>query len=111
MMISRADRDYIHKIWEEVYPRLYAKISKEERPVGAKFPLKHWKALPVRFNAMAPWKDAKSPDTRDTEDFFATVYYFRWFDLFARHYLGNHYCFLFLPVLRCFSSRGWLSFE
>ena len=29
--------------------------------------------------------------------------------LFARHYLGNHYCFLFLPVLRCFSSRGWLS--
>jgi hypothetical protein len=30
---------------------------------------------------------------------------------FARHYFGNHYCFLFLPVLRCFSSRGWLSFE
>ena len=28
--------------------------------------------------------------------------------LFARHYLGNHYCFLFLPLLRCFSSRGWL---
>ena len=25
---------------------------------------------------------------------------------FARHYLGNHFCFLFLPVLRCFSSRG-----
>ena len=25
---------------------------------------------------------------------------------FARHYLGNHVCFLFLPVLRCFSSRG-----
>ena len=23
---------------------------------------------------------------------------------FARHYLGNHYCFLFLRVLRCFSS-------
>ena len=29
--------------------------------------------------------------------------------LFARHYLGNHCCFLFHPVLRCFSSRGWLS--
>jgi hypothetical protein len=28
--------------------------------------------------------------------------------LFARHYLGNHYCFIFLPVLRCFSSRGLL---
>ena len=23
---------------------------------------------------------------------------------FARHYLGNHYCFLFLRILRCFSS-------
>ena len=33
------------------------------------------------------------------------------YSLFARHYSGNHYCFLFLPVLRCFSSRGWLSFE
>ena len=26
---------------------------------------------------------------------------------FARHYLGSHYCFLFLRVLRCFSSPGW----
>ena len=26
--------------------------------------------------------------------------------LFARHYLGNHYCFLFLWVIRCFSSPG-----
>ena len=25
---------------------------------------------------------------------------------FARHYLRNHYCFLFLQVLRCFSSLG-----
>jgi hypothetical protein len=30
---------------------------------------------------------------------------------FARHYFGNHYCFLFLSLLRCFSSGGWLSFE
>ena len=28
---------------------------------------------------------------------------------FARHYLGNHCCFLFLRVLRCFSSPGSLS--
>jgi hypothetical protein len=28
------------------------------------------------------------------------------FFLFARHYLGNHYCFLFLCLLRCFSSAG-----
>ena len=28
---------------------------------------------------------------------------------FARHYSGNHYCFLFLQVLRCFSSLGLLS--
>ena len=27
---------------------------------------------------------------------------------FARHYLGNHCCFLFLQVLRCFSSPGLL---
>ena len=26
---------------------------------------------------------------------------------FARHYWGNHFCFLFLRVLRCFSSPGW----
>src|SRR5210317_603769 len=25
---------------------------------------------------------------------------------FARHYLRNHYCFLFLRLLRCFSSPG-----
>ena len=27
---------------------------------------------------------------------------------FARHYLGNHYCFLVLRLLRCFSSPGQL---
>ena len=27
---------------------------------------------------------------------------------FARHYSGNHYYFLFLRLLRCFSSAGWL---
>ena len=27
---------------------------------------------------------------------------------FARHYFRNHFCFLFLRVLRCFSSPGWL---
>jgi hypothetical protein len=27
---------------------------------------------------------------------------------FARRYLGNHVCFLFLEVLRCFSSLRWL---
>ncbi len=32
------------------------------------------------------------------------------FSLFARHYSGNHYCFLFLRVLRCFSSPGSLPF-
>ena len=29
---------------------------------------------------------------------------------FARHYLRNHYCFLFLQVLRCFSSLRSLHF-
>ena len=27
---------------------------------------------------------------------------------FDRHYFGNHFCFLFLRVLRCFSSPGSL---
>ena len=31
------------------------------------------------------------------------------FSRFARHYSGNHYYFLFLRLLRCFSSAGWLS--
>jgi hypothetical protein len=26
----------------------------------------------------------------------------------ARRYLGNHCCFLFLELLRCFNSLGWL---
>ena len=26
---------------------------------------------------------------------------------FARHYLRNRFCFLFLRVMRCFSSPGW----
>ena len=30
---------------------------------------------------------------------------------FARHYLGNHFCFLFLQVLRCFRSLGSLPFQ
>ncbi len=28
---------------------------------------------------------------------------------FARRYYGNHYCFIFLRLLRCFSSPGLLS--
>ena len=28
---------------------------------------------------------------------------------FDRHYSGNHFCFIFLRVLRCFSSPGSLS--
>ena len=30
------------------------------------------------------------------------------FSPFAHHYLGNHFCFLFLWLLRCFSSPGSL---
>ena len=30
---------------------------------------------------------------------------------FARRYSGNHYCFLLLRVLRCFSSPGLLTFR
>ena len=34
------------------------------------------------------------------------TYYGLGYSAFARHYLRNHYCFLFLRVLRCFSSPG-----
>ena len=30
---------------------------------------------------------------------------------FARHYSGNHFCFLFLRLLRCFSSAGSLLYR
>ena len=30
------------------------------------------------------------------------------YSVFARHYWRNHYCFLFLQLLRCFSSLGLL---
>src|SRR5688500_6088698 len=30
---------------------------------------------------------------------------------FARHYLRNHYCFLLLRLLRCFSSAGLLTYR
>ena len=30
---------------------------------------------------------------------------------FARHYFGNHYCFLFLQVLRCFNSLSCLTIK
>ena len=59
-MISSQDREFIYRVWEQAYPKLYATISKEERPVASGFPLKHWKALPVRFNAAEPWKEANA---------------------------------------------------
>jgi hypothetical protein len=34
-----------------------------------------------------------------------TPAWFRHTSAFARHYSRNHFCFLFLPVLRCFTSR------
>jgi hypothetical protein len=30
---------------------------------------------------------------------------------FARRYLRNRFCFLFLQVMRCFSSLGWLGYS
>src|ERR1051325_10609137 len=33
------------------------------------------------------------------------------FSAFARHYLRNHFCFLLLRLLRCFSSAGLLPYQ
>ena len=44
------------------------------------------------------------PDTTTPVSF--NVYIGLGYSPFARHYLGNRFCFLFLWVLRCFSSPG-----
>jgi hypothetical protein len=48
-----------------------------------------------------------SPATPNIQRFRAWHMFGLGFFPFARRYLGNHYCFLFLGLLRCFSSPRW----
>jgi len=63
MMVSQGDHDFIHKKWEEAFPKLYAKVSHEPslgRSHGD-IPLKLWEAQRPKFYAIDPGKDAKYP--------------------------------------------------
>ena len=63
MMVSAEDTEFIHKTWEEAFPKLYATVSHEPakgRSHGD-IPLKLWEAERPKFNAIEPGKDAKYP--------------------------------------------------
>ena len=69
-MVSPQDHDFIHKMWEEAYPKLYATVSQGDAlthkggaPGGilGDFPLKRWTGARPKFNAMEPREDAKYP--------------------------------------------------
>jgi len=63
MMVSQEDHDFIHKTWEEAFPKLHAKVS-HEPAVGrahGDIPLKLWKAERPKFYAIDAGKDAKYP--------------------------------------------------
>jgi len=69
-MLSSADGEIIHKLWEKVYPKLYATVSQDEHIMRKKDPpgghkteieLKPWKEASPKFNAIESPKDAKYP--------------------------------------------------
>ena len=62
-----------------------------------------WPNFPVRFHFVdAQMLQSYNPRTAVTDAGLGC-------SRFARHYSGNHCCFLFLRLLRCFSSAGLLS--
>ena len=60
--------------------------------------------LPIRFYYTIFFQFVKSPSTP------ICMHIGLGFFLFARRYLGNRFFFLFLQVLRCFSSLRYLAF-
>jgi len=79
-MLSESDAEYIHGVWEEVYPKLYATVSQDayvmrrERVAGGhKGPmdLKKWEAASPKFNAMVPGPAAKYPLWGEDEESIA----------------------------------------
>ena len=69
-MVSESDAEYIHSVWEAVYPKLYATVSqdahvmrREKVPGGHKgqMTMKKWEEHSPRFNAIESRKDAKYP--------------------------------------------------
>jgi len=69
-MVSKEDHEFIHKKWEEAFPKLYATTTQGEAlthkggaPGGflADFPMERWTNASPRFNAMDLPKDSKYP--------------------------------------------------
>lgn len=60
-MVSAEDHSFIHETWEKAYPSLYAKVSREELPLTAAYPLKRLKEISPKFNGIEPAKNAKYP--------------------------------------------------
>jgi len=62
-MVSDEDHAFIHKKWEEEFPKLYAKTSREPALPRANedIPLKLWEAERPKFYAIDAGKDAKYP--------------------------------------------------
>ena len=70
-MLSEEDHEYIQKVWEEAYPKLYATTSRKDHltfkagapgGVNPKMPLKLWKAASPKLNGIEPPKEgAKYP--------------------------------------------------
>ena len=62
-MVSDEDVAFIHKTWEEAFPKLYATVSHEPAAGRAHedIPLKRWEEERPKFYAIEPGKDAKYP--------------------------------------------------
>jgi len=86
-MLIGEDNEFIHSVWEEAYPKLYATVSQDEyvtqtkHPPGGHYtemPLKLWTEATPKFNAMEPpKKGAKYPrwGERDGSLVFETKHY------------------------------------
>ena len=63
LMVSQADHDFIHKKWEQEFPKLYAQISHEPSLPRANtdIPLKLWEAQRPKFYAIDRGNDARYP--------------------------------------------------
>jgi len=58
-MVSRDDHDFIHKIWEEAFPKLHAKVTPDPRVSRGDQPddgFKPYEAVRPKFNAVE-WKE------------------------------------------------------
>ena len=72
---------------------LFTGLSPSLAPLSSRFYYPHYSRMSVPQPSDSPLRDHRSLGS----------------SLFARRYWGNHSCFLFLRLLRCFSSARTLS--